>query len=128
MFDVVNDVEQYPKFLPWCVSSEVIESNAELMVARLVLAKGGIRQSFSTRNTLQAPTRIDIALMAGPFSTLEGQWNFTQLGEDGCKIDMRLRFDFDSRVMNAALGKVFNSAADRLVDAFCEQAAQLYER
>jgi len=127
MFDVVNDVEQYPKFLPWCVSSEVIESNPYLMVARLVLAKGGIRQSFSTHNTLQAPTRISIALVEGPFSTLEGQWDFKQLGDDGCKVDMRLRFDFDSRVMNVTLGKVFNSAADKMVDAFCEQAGRLYE-
>jgi ribosome-associated toxin RatA of RatAB toxin-antitoxin module len=128
MFDVVNDVEQYPKFLPWCVSTEVLESTPDLMVGRLVLAKGGIRQSFSTRNTLHAPTRIDISLVEGPFSTLEGSWNFKPLGEDGCKVDMTLRFDFDSRVMNATLGKVFNSAADRLVDAFCERADVLYER
>ena len=126
MFDVVNDVEQYPNFLPWCVSSEVLESNQNLMVARLVLAKGGIRQSFSTRNKLQAPTRIDISLVEGPFSTLEGQWNFKQLGDDGCKVDMTLRFDFDSRIMNVALGKLFNAAADKLVDAFCEQAYKIY--
>lgn len=126
MFDVVNDVEQYPKFLPWCVSSEVLESSEHLMVARLVLAKGGIRQSFSTRNKLQAPTRIDISLVEGPFSIFEGQWNFNPLGDDGCKVEMILKFDFDSALMNATLGKVFNTAADKLVDAFCEQADMIY--
>jgi ribosome-associated toxin RatA of RatAB toxin-antitoxin module len=128
MIDVVNDVEQYPKFLPWCVSSEILESTSDLMVARLVLAKGGIRQSFSTRNRLDVPTRIDISLDEGPFSTLEGRWSFSPLGEEGCKVDMTLRFDFDSRVMNVTLGKVFSSAADRLVDAFCERADMLYGR
>ena len=126
MFDVVNDVEQYPKFLPWCVSSEILESNPDMMLARLVLAKGKIQQSFSTRNELQTPTRIDISLIDGPFSTLEAQWNFKQLGDDGCKVDMTMRFEFDSRVMNATLGKLFNSAADRMVGAFCERAEKIY--
>ena len=126
MFDVVNDVEQYPGFLPWCVSSEVLESTPETMVARLVLAKGGLRQSFTTRNRLQPPEQIEISLVDGPFSMLEGRWQFKQLGPDGCKVDMTLRFDFDSKVMNATLGKVFNAAADRLVDAFCGQAELRY--
>ena len=126
MFDVVNDVEDYPEFLPWCVSSEILQSTSDLMIARLELAKGGIRQSFSTRNSLEFPSRIDISLVEGPFAMLEGHWKFKQLGEDGCRVDMTLRFDFDNRVMNATLGKVFNSAADKLVDAFCERAGKRY--
>ena len=126
MFDVVNDVVSYPAFLPWCVASELLESSSTVIVARLVLAKGGIRQSFSTRNELHSPDHISMSLVEGPFSLLKGEWHFTQLGDEGCKIEMNLRFDFDNRLMNATLGKVFAVAADRLVDSFCERADALY--
>ena len=126
MFDVVNDVVSYPAFLPWCVDSELLESSSTVIVARLGLARGRLRQSFSTRNELDSPNHISMSLVEGPFSLLKGEWHFTQLGEEGCKIEMNLRFDFDNRLMNAALGKVFTVAADRLVDAFCERADVIY--
>lgn len=128
MYEVVNNVVDYPRFLPWCVSSEIVTSSSEEMVARLYLAKGRIRQSFTTRNELDAPHHIHISLVEGPFSLLEGDWHFSQLGDDGCKIDMRLKFDFDNRLMNATLGKVFSAAVDKLIDAFCERADERYGR
>ncbi len=128
MYEVVNDVADYPRFLPWCVSSEVITSSCNEMVARLDLAKGGIRQSFTTRNELDAPHHIHISLVEGPFSMLKGDWHFSQLGDDGCKIDMNLKFDFNNRLMNAALGMVFSAVVNKLVDAFCERADDLYGR
>lgn len=128
MYEIVNNVTDYPRFLPWCVNSEIVTSSFEEMVARLYLAKGGIWQSFTTRNKLDAPHHIHISLVDGPFALLEGDWHFTQLGDDGCKIDMNLKFDFDNRLMNAALGKVFTAAVDKLVDAFCERADELYDR
>lgn len=126
MFEVVNDVASYPAFLPWCVASELLESSSSVIVARLDLAKGRIRQSFTTRNELDPPNHISISLVAGPFSLLKGEWHFKQLGDEGCKVEMNLKFDFDNRLMNATLGKVFSAAADRLVDAFCERADVLY--
>lgn len=126
MFDVVNDVASYPVFLPWCVASEVLESSSSVVIARLDLAKGRIKQSFITRNELVAPQCISMSLVEGPFSMLKGEWRFSQLGEDGCKIEMNLRFDFDNRLMNVTLGKVFSVAANNLVDAFCERADVLY--
>jgi len=128
MFEVVNNVADYPRFLPWCVSSEIISSSRNEMVARLDLAKGGIRQSFTTRNELDAPHHIHISLVDGPFSLLKGDWHFSQLGDDGCKIEMNLKFDFDNRLMNAALRMVFSDAVDKLVGAFCERADELYGR
>ena len=126
MFDVVNDVVSYPVFLPWCVDSELLESSPTAIVARLDLAKGRIRQGFTTRNELDSPNYIRLSLVEGPFSLLKGEWHFAQLGDEGCKIEMSLRFDFDNRLMNATLGRVFSAAADRLVDAFCERADVLY--
>ncbi|MBQ62698.1 MAG: ubiquinone-binding protein [Gammaproteobacteria bacterium] len=128
MFDVVNDVLAYPSFLPWCVGSEIISATDTEFVARLDLARAGMRQSFSTRNELDVPHHMHISLVEGPFSMLEGDWHFHQLGDDGCKVEMNIRFDFNKRLMNAALGKVFSAAVERLVSAFCERADDLYAR
>ena len=126
MFDVVNDVALYQDYLPSCSRSEVIESSPELMVARLTLTRAGVSQQFTTRNKLAAPQRIDLQLVEGPFTTLNGYWLFSQLGEDGCKTEMNLKFDFNSRMLNATFGKVFEQVADSLVEAFCERAKVLY--
>ncbi len=126
MFDVVNDIESYSQYLPWCVASEVLEQSETQVVAKLDIARGGMRQSFTTRNELDAPHHMSMSLLEGPFSMLQGDWYFKQLGDEGCKVEMSLCFDFDNRLMNAALGQVFSVAADKLVDAFCARAESIY--
>ena len=126
MFSVVNDVKAYADFLPWCDQSEVLEENDAEMVARLSIARSGIRQSFTTRNRLNCPTGIDIRLIDGPFSRLQGSWRFDPLGHEGCKVIMRLSFGFDNKLINLAVSKVFETAADNMVDAFCARADSLY--
>lgn len=126
MFDLVNDVAAYPEFLPWCSDSRVIESSPTEMLASLTISKAGLSHSFSTRNQLQRPELIRLVLVDGPFSSLEGNWRFSQLGDDGCKAEMGLAFDFNSVVLNATLGKAFSHAADTMVDAFCDRARQVY--
>lgn len=127
MFDVVNDVLAYPDFLPWCEDSQVLESSMGVVVARLVIAKAGMSQSFTTRNTLDRPSRISMVLVDGPFSSLQGEWAFQQLGEAGCKTEMDMKFDIDSMALNLLLGKVFEQAVDTMVDAFCERATVVYQ-
>ena len=126
MFDLVNDVESYPAFLPWCRDSELLQCSALEVVARLELSGGGLRKSFTTRNTLRRPERIDLTLVQGPFRSLDGTWRFTRLNDNASKIELTLRFDVDNRGLNLALSKVFDAAADKLVDAFCERAAALH--
>ena len=126
MFDVVNDVGSYQDYLPSCSRSEVIESSPEFMVARLTLTKAGVSQQFTTRNNLVGLERIDLQLVDGPFTSLNGFWLFSQLGNDGCKTEMNLAFDFNSRMLNATFGKVFEQVADSLVEAFCDRAKVLY--
>ncbi len=126
MFDLVNDVAAYEKFLPWCDRSEVLSSNEDELSATLTVARAGVTQSFTTRNLLARPESIHMTLVDGPFSMLDGRWTFTALGEDGCKVEMTLKFDFDNRLINMAVSKVFESAAEKLVDAFCERADQVY--
>lgn len=126
MFDIVNDVPAYPEFLPWCHSSEVLSQDEQGIVARLQLAKSGLKHSFTTRNIISVPGSIEMELVEGPFSKLSGRWTFVQLGEDGCRITMDLQFDFNSRLFNLTLAGVFEIAADKMVDAFCERADRLY--
>ncbi|MCJ8169860.1 type II toxin-antitoxin system RatA family toxin [Atopomonas sediminilitoris] len=126
LYDLVNDVARYPEFLPWCSASQVLENSAEQMVARLDIAKGGVSQSFVTRNVLVAGERIEMNLVEGPFSRLNGVWHFKALGEQACKISLDLSFDYAGALAKATLGPLFNQAANTMVDAFCQRAKQLH--
>jgi len=125
MFDIVEKVEEYPAFLPWCHSVRLLHRGESEVAAELEILRGGLRQKFSTRNQFQRPLWMTLTLEDGPFSQLSGEWRFTQLGDVGCRVDMVLDFDFNSRLLENTVGKVFASAADRMVEAFCARADQL---
>lgn len=126
MFDLVNDVEAYPKRFPWCAGAEVIERTDDVLVARLDLKFAGLRQSFTTRNTVNPPARLHMSLVDGPFEALDGVWEFTALGDAGCKITFALDFEYANRLGGAALKLGFQSLASRMVDDFCREAEQVY--
>ncbi|MBN0986331.1 type II toxin-antitoxin system RatA family toxin [Amphritea pacifica] len=126
MFDLVNDVESYPQFLPWCSGTTLIESTDEVMQASLKVAKAGLRYSFTTRNELQRPEIIRIELVEGPFSSLSGLWTFKPLSEEACKVSLSLQFDFSGKLTSLAMSKVFNQMAATMVDAFVNRADQVY--
>ncbi|MBZ9664423.1 type II toxin-antitoxin system RatA family toxin [Pseudomonas sp. LMG 31766] len=126
LFDLVNDVAGYPRFLPWCSASEVLEVSETHMLASLEVAKGGIGQRFVTRNVLQPGQRIEMNLQEGPFTSLHGVWEFKALGDKACKISLDLTFDYAGPLVRATLGPLFNQAANTMVDAFCQRAKQLY--
>jgi ribosome-associated toxin RatA of RatAB toxin-antitoxin module len=126
LFDLVNDVASYPQFLPWCRASEVLEVSETHMLASLEVAKGGIGQRFVTRNVLLPGQRIEMNLQEGPFSSLNGVWEFKALGDKACKISLDLTFDYAGPLVRATLGPLFNQATNTMVDAFCQRAKQLY--
>lgn len=126
LYDLVNDVASYPQFLPWCSASEVLEVSETHMLASLEVAKGGIGQRFVTRNVLLPGQRIEMNLQEGPFSSLNGVWEFKALGDKACKISLDLTFDYAGPLVRATLGPLFNQAANTMVDAFCQRAKQLY--
>ena len=126
LFDLVNDVASYPQFLPWCSASEVLESGETHMRASLTVAKAGLSQHFTTRNVLVPGQSIELNLEEGPFSQLNGQWQFKALSDKACKISLDLSFDYAGPLVRATLGPLFNQAANTLVDAFCQRAKQLY--
>lgn len=126
MFDLVRDVNSYPQFLSWCSDASVTEESGETQVATLEISLAGLKQRFTTRNTLAPPSRIGMELESGPFRHLDGAWTFDPVGEDGCRVTLRLTFAVASRVLAGALEKGFARVADRLVDDFCRRAESVY--
>lgn len=122
MYGLVNDVARYPQRFGWCEASQVIEQSEQHMLARLDLRVAGLALSFTTRNTLLPPTRIDLQLADGPFSELRGSWVFHTLAEDACKVSLSLDFEVASRLIGSALAIGFQGLADRMVDDFCREA------
>ena len=116
VFDLVNDVEAYPEFLPWCGGAEIKESSENEMVASVLISKAGIKQAFTTRNTLTEPERID----------LTGTWLFKALDENACKISLDIEFEISNSLLNAAIGAIFEQIASTLVQSFCDRAKQVY--
>ncbi len=126
MFALVADFEAYPQFVPGCTSSSVLSRDATGLVARLSLAKGPFVSSFTTRNSAEPPRRMTMELVEGPFQSLHGEWLFEPLGEKGCRIDLRVRFEFSSAARDWLLGPVFELTCNGLVDAFVVRAKTVY--
>lgn len=125
MFHLVNDIEQYPEFVPHCRSARILHRSEELVLARIDLAKGALHKSFTTRNRLETPSRIHLELVEGPFRFLRGLWVFEELGDQRSKVALDLEFEFSSRLISLAVGPIFHHLANSLVDAFVHRAAQV---
>lgn len=128
MFSLVTGVDHYPQFLPWCDQASVLSREADGMTARVGISLAGIKQHFTTRNTHIDARQIHMQLIEGPFSSLEGDWHFTPLGEGqrACKVEFTLRYAFSSAALAALVGPVFDKIAGSLVDAFVKRANQVY--
>ena len=127
MAKLVNDVDRYQEFLPWCRKSEVLSCLADQMVARLSIAMGGINQSFTTKNEMFGDERTTMSLVDGPFRSLFGVWTFKVLEANASKIELDLRFEFSNFMIEKAIGPVFKSMADSMVNSFCERADAVYQ-
>lgn len=126
MYDLVNDVERYPEFLPWCRGAQVLSQSDSEMRARLDLARGGLHKTFTTRNVLEPGQSITMTLENGPFRHLEGRWRFADLGTDGSKVSLDMEFEFAGALLDLMAGPVFHEISNSLVDAFIKRAASLH--
>ncbi|MDO8274281.1 MAG: type II toxin-antitoxin system RatA family toxin [Serpentinimonas sp.] len=129
MFALVSDVPRYPEFLPWCQSGQVLEQTPDGMVAAIGMSIGGLKKSFTTRNTHVEDRRIHLDLVDGPFSHLDGTWDFKPVGDGSqraCRIDFTLQYGFASSTLSALVGPLFDKIAANLVDAFVKRADQVY--
>lgn len=129
MFALVDDIESYPQFLPWCKSAKVWSRDGDDVRASVELAKGAIQKSFTTLNRNQRDKMIEMRLLEGPFRHLQGFWRFDTLGEGeamACKVSLDLEYEFSNALLAMTVGPVFNQIANKLVDAFSQRAVTVY--
>ena len=126
MYALVDAVEDYPKFLPWCGGTTVLHRDAHVTRATILINYHGIRQGFTTENAKREPAEMRIRLIEGPFRTLDGTWSFAALSDRGSKVELSLRYEFSGRLLEKLVGPVFHHIANTLVDSFAKRAEQVY--
>ena len=129
MFALVTEVERYPEFLPWCDQARVVERDEKGMVAEVGISIAGIHQKFTTRNDQVPGRQVDMKLVSGPFSNLDGHWSFAPVGDGSqraCKVSLELQYGFQNIALAALVGPVFDKIAGSMVDAFVKRAEQVY--
>lgn len=126
MFDLVAAVDKYPEFMPWCGGTQILSRTDEEMRASITISFAGLRQTFTTHNRHDYPNTIHLTLVDGPFSSLDGHWEFQPLAADACKVLFTMEYAFSSRALEMLVGPVFNRIATTFIDAFTQRAEQLY--
>lgn len=126
MFDLVNDVDTYPEFLPGCTGTRILDAQDDQMTAALDVSKAGISKTFTTKNTLIAAQEVKMDLVDGPFKKLTGGWTFKELDSTACKVSLDLEFVFSSKLVEVAFGRVFSDLVNNMVQSFTDRAKEVY--
>jgi len=126
MYTLVNKVEDYAEFLPGCKESTVLEQSENHMRALMLLSKAGIEKELTTYNDLVYGKSINMRLDDGPFKSLKGNWDFTSLGDEACRVELKLDFQFKNKLTERAFGKIFIALANSMVGAFTSRAKKVY--
>ena len=124
MYELINDIERYPEFVPWCTAARVESRKETEVVATLTIKRGPLRAEFTTRNLLEPGKRVLMQFVSGPFRVLEGLWTLTPLGDLGCRVELEMRFEFANRVAGTLFAPLFEDTAASLVDAFVKRARE----
>ena len=124
MYSLINDIERYPEFVPWCTAARVESRKESEVVATLTIKRGPLRAEFTTRNLLEPGKRVLMQFVSGPFRVLEGLWTLTPLGDLGCRVELEMRFEFANRVAGTLFAPLFEDTAASLVDAFVKRARE----
>jgi len=126
MFELVERVDDYAKFLPWCADARELERNGDRVLVRIDINYHGVRTHFTTANHNQSPERIVMELRHGPFRHLHGTWSFHPLAETACKVELELSYEFAAHALEKVVGPVFGRIAANLVEAFVKRAEGVY--
>jgi ribosome-associated toxin RatA of RatAB toxin-antitoxin module len=122
LFALINDIESYPQFLPWCTHSKLVSRTEREIVATVGVKQGPLHGEFTTRNELEPDRRILMHLVSGPFKMLEGEWLLTPIGNEGCRAELSMKFAFKSSLTAMLFEQKFAETAASLVDAFVARA------
>ena len=126
MYELVNDVEAYPEFIPACKAASISQRQENSLDAELLLGKGGFTCKLKTRNTFYPYKRIDLNLLSGPFSSLQGTWTFTEQNNNSSIVQMNLDFQLKNKLFSLAFNKIFQKISKELVESFYQRAQKLY--
>ncbi len=126
MFHLVDNIDLYPQFLPWCRTAVEHQRDADQVKATVEIAKGAVNKQFTTLNRLQKDKTIEMRLIDGPFRHLHGFWRFDELKTDACKVSLDLDFEFSNKILSLVIGPIFNQIANTLVDSFVQRAKTVY--
>ena len=126
MYFLVDDVDRYHEFLPWCENSIVLKRERTAVTARIVVSFKGLSTAFTTRNCLISDQEITMELVEGPFDDLTGGWRFSSLDEKACRVSLEVRFSLAGRLANQTIAPVFKHICTTLVESFAERARELY--
>ncbi len=126
MFNLVNDIESYPKFLPWCKQATLLSRNDTDVIASITMGSVALEKTFTTTNTIKTNEFIEMRLLEGPFSHLKGAWHFHPIGNEGCKISLDMHFEISNKILRISLGPIFTKIINNLMDAFIQRAGELY--
>ncbi len=124
MYALINDIDRYPEFVPWCTASRVESRKEGEVVAKLTIKRVPLRDEFTTSNLLEQGKRVLMQFVSGPFRVLEGLWTLTPLGDLGCRVELEMRFEFANRVAGTLFAPLFEDTAASLVDAFVKRARE----
>jgi ribosome-associated toxin RatA of RatAB toxin-antitoxin module len=124
MYALINDIERYPEFVPWCAAARIDSRKDREVVATLNIKRGPLRAEFTTRNLLEPDRRVLMQFVSGPFRVLEGLWTLSPLGDLGCRVELEMRFEFANRVAGTLFESLFEDTAASLVDAFVKRARE----
>ncbi|MDC0535027.1 type II toxin-antitoxin system RatA family toxin [Francisellaceae bacterium] len=127
MFNLVDDIDSYPEFLPGCSRTETSNRTEKSVDGVMHLMKGGIKLELGTHNEMTKNKEIKLRLIKGPFKRLTGVWTFSQLREDACKVSLKMEFEFSSKILSMALSVFFNQLTNSMLDAFCKRAKDVYK-
>ncbi|WP_448213374.1 type II toxin-antitoxin system RatA family toxin [Colwellia sp. MEBiC06753] len=126
MYNLINDVNAYPQFLPDCSDSKIITQSDNSMTAALKVSKGGVSKWFTTQNSLIENKQVKLDLVDGPFKQLTGCWELTELSDEACKVSLNLEYEFSNKLLEMAFGKIFNNIANNMVQSFILRAKKVY--
>jgi ribosome-associated toxin RatA of RatAB toxin-antitoxin module len=126
MFDLVERIDDYPRFLPWCAGARIVGQTEHGRLVRIDLNYHGVRAHFTTENRGRGPEEIVVELRDGPFRHLAGIWRFHTLSETACKIELELDYEFSTHLLERLIGKAFGHLATSFVDAFVRRAEAVY--
>ena len=126
MFKLIENIRAYPEFLPGCVDAHILSTDGSSLRASIQIAKAGINKTFTTENTLITNELISIKLVDGPFKYLDGNWRFLALDEEACKVSLDLNFEFSSKLVELAFGRIFHELIGSMMKSFSERAKLTY--